>query len=112
MADICKICGLPKELCVCGAMAKDEAKIKIYPVKRSFGKFVTIIEGINEDANPRELSKKLKAKLACGGTLKEGNIELQGNHAERVKKILMDMGFSPDKIEVSAYDYSKKYNKA
>lgn len=81
-------------------MAKEEAKIKVYAERRRFGKFVTIVEGIEKNANPRELSKKLKSKLACGGTIKGGRIELQGAHKDRVKQILIDAGFPDEKIEV------------
>ena len=100
LAEICKTCGLPKELCVCGAMAKEEAKIKVYAVRRRFGKWVTVVEGIEKEANPKELSKKLKSKLACGGTFKDGKIELQGEHKNKIKKILIDSGFPAEKIEV------------
>ena len=91
---------MPIELCVCKAIAKEEAKIKIYEVKRSFGKSVTLIEGIDEKANPKELSKKLKTKLSCGGTYKNGRIELRGEHKDKLKAILIQMGFPEDKIEV------------
>jgi len=69
-------------------------------VKRSFGKSVTIVEGIDEKANPKELTKKLKTKLACGGTYKNGKIELRGEHKNKLKAILSEMGFPEDKIEV------------
>ena len=91
---------MPIELCVCKTIAKEEAKIKIYEVKRSFGKSVTLIEGIDEKANPKELSKKLKTKLSCGGTYKNGRIELRGEHKGKLKAILIQMGFPEDKIEV------------
>jgi len=91
---------LPKELCVCGTIAKEEAKIKVYTVRRRFGKTVTIIEGIEEKANPKELTKKLKTKLACGGTYKNEKIELMGNHKKKVKELLIKAGFPEEKIEV------------
>ena len=91
---------MPTELCVCKTIAKEEAKIKIYEVRRSFGKSVTLIEGIDEKANPKELSKKLKTKLSCGGTYKNGRIELRGDHKGKLKAILVQMGFPEDKIEV------------
>lgn len=100
MPEVCPVCGLIKDLCVCGTIAKEEAKIKIYTVKRSFGKSVTIIEGIDEKANPKELTKKLKTKLACGGTYKDGRIELRGEHEDKLKAILVSMGFPEEKIEV------------
>jgi len=44
--------------------------------------------------------KKLKSRLACGGTYKDGKIELQGDHKDKVKKILEESGFSAAQIEV------------
>ncbi len=82
-------------------MAKEESRIKVYTSKRSFGKWITVIEGVTSDVNPKELSKKMKSRLACGGTYKDGNIELQGNHKSKIKKLLLDFGFPEDKIEVA-----------
>ncbi|MEM5814643.1 MAG: stress response translation initiation inhibitor YciH [Candidatus Aenigmatarchaeota archaeon] len=79
-------------------MAREAAKVKVYSVKRRFGKNVTIVEGVQEGG--KELAKKLKTKLAAGGTLKEGKIEIQGEHVSKVKKILLESGFSEDQIEV------------
>ena len=99
--EVCKVCGLPKELCVCEGIAKEIQKIKVYTTKRRFGKLVTLIEGINErDVNLWDLAKTLKTRCACGGTAKDGRIELQGDHREKAKKILMETGFSEDMIDV------------
>lgn len=100
LAEICKNCGLPKELCVCGAIAKESAKIRVFAEKKSFGKWMTVVEGLSEDANPKEVTKKLKTKLACGGTYKNGRIELQGDHTQKIKKLLAEMGFSEEQIEM------------
>ena len=81
-------------------MAKEAAKIKVYTVRRRFGKYVTVVEGVEKDANPKQVSKKLKSKLACGGTFKDDKIELQGDHKEKVKQLLIKMGFPEDQIEV------------
>lgn len=99
MGDVCPRCGLPKALCVCEAIAKEEQRIVIRAVKRKFGKLITLVEGIDKrDIDIKELTKTLKSKLACGGTSKEGIIELQGNHKERVKKELVKLGFAEDTI--------------
>jgi len=99
MPDICPICGLPKELCVCEEIAIPEQQIKIYTSRRRFGKLMTVIEGINSnDIGLTELCKMLKSKCACGGTVKKGKIELQGNHIRKAKDILVDMGYSKEMI--------------
>ncbi|MDD5133380.1 MAG: stress response translation initiation inhibitor YciH [Candidatus Nanoarchaeia archaeon] len=101
MSEICDKCGLPKDLCVCEVLAKEKQKIKIKTVERSYGKKMTIVEGLNKnDVNIKELATKLKSSLACGGTLKDGIIELQGNHKEKVKQWLVKFGFNADTIEV------------
>ncbi len=61
---------------------------------------MTIIEGISKDMNPEEILRKLKKKLACGGTYKNGRLELQGDHREKIKKLLQDIGFTEEQIEV------------
>jgi len=100
MSEICSKCGLRQELCVCESIAKEEQKIRVKIVKRKFGKLTTVVEGINEkDINIKKLAKELKSKLACGGTAKNGAIELQGNHKQRVKEELVKMGFAKESIE-------------
>lgn len=101
MAEICSKCGLPKELCVCETIAKESQKIKVRLVKKKFEKLDTQITGIDEkEIDLRELAKKLKQKFACGGTIKDGMIELQGDHRKRVKEILIDAGFGAERIDI------------
>ena len=92
MAEVCKKCGLPKDLCVCETMAKEEAKIRVYLDRRRYGKKMTIVEGIEKESDPVKITKILKSKLACGGTLKEGRIELQGSHRKKVKELEQKFG--------------------
>ncbi len=101
MSEICTKCGLPKELCVCETIAKESQKIVIRTEKKKFNKVSTIVEGINDkEIKLKDLASKLKSKFACGGTAKEGRIELQGDHKQKVKDILIEMGFAPETIEV------------
>ncbi len=107
MNEICSKCGLPQDLCICETIAKEEQRIEIVLVKRRFGKLITVITGIDDKTiNIRDLGKKLKSKLACGGTAKEKRIELQGNHLERAKMFLVEEGFSPGSI--STVDKTRK----
>jgi len=96
--DICPKCGLPLEACVCEEIAKQESKIKVTTDKKRYGKIITIISGLN-DVNLKELSKKLKSRLACGGTVKGNTIELQGDHRKKIKPHLVKLGFSEESIE-------------
>ena len=100
MSEVCHICGLPKELCMCETIAKEEQKIKIYEAKKRFGKIITIIEGIsNKSIDTKKVQKILKSKFACGGTVKEGRIELQGSHKNKIKTELIKLGFAEGTIE-------------
>jgi translation initiation factor 1 len=101
MAEICPNCGLPKDICACETIAKEEEKIKVSTVKKRFGKSVTIIEGVSKDVNSRDILKELKTKLACGGTIKDNVIELQGDHRRKIRDILVKLGFQSEKIEIS-----------
>ena len=100
MSEICPICGLVKELCVCETIAKENQKILVYVERKKFNKNYTIVEGIDEkEIDLKDLAKKLKSKLACGGTIKDGKIELQGEHRQKAKKILVEHGFAPSSVE-------------
>ncbi len=81
---------------------REQQIVKIRVERRRGRKEVTLIEGIDpRNTNLKELVAHLKSKLACGGTAKNGRIELQGDHRHRVKQILIeDMGFSPSNIIV------------
>lgn len=85
---------------MCGTIAKESVKIKVYTERKRFGKIATIIDGITEDANPKLLAKKLKTKLACGGTYKSNRIELQGDHKRKIRELLKEAGFSDEQIEI------------
>lgn len=99
MPDVCQKCGLPKELCVCETIAKEGQRISIKKDKRKFGKIITVISGIDpKQINVKDIAKKLKSKFACGGTVKENTIELQGNHVAKTKEELIKLGFTKDMV--------------
>ena len=97
MSAMCDVCGLPKEICVCEEIAREQQEIQIYTVARRYGKMVTIVDGINSgDIDLAHLTSELKGACACGGTAKEGKIELQGDHKQKVKQVLERMGFNAE----------------
>jgi len=94
-SDICPVCGLPKELCVCDKIAREGQEIKIYTEKRRYGKMMTVISGMDSsDIDIDGLCRDLKKYCACGGTVKDKKIELQGNHKEKARKRLEELGFA------------------
>jgi translation initiation factor 1 len=89
------------ELCVCETIAKEAQKIRIHLLEKRYGKSMTVIKGIDTaKIDIKQLLKKLKSQLACGGTFKNDEIELQGDHRQRAKQILVKEGFPADMIEV------------
>lgn len=101
MSEIDPITGLPKELGVWEAITKESQKIVVQNEKKRFGKVYTTVSGIdNKEVDLKQVGKKLKSAFACGGTTKNNRIELQGDHKQKVKKILIELGFAPETIEV------------
>jgi translation initiation factor 1 len=97
--NICPKCGLPLQACVCKEIAKKgQQQITVKTEKRRFGKISTLISGL-EDADIKDIAKKLKTGLACGGTVKNKMIELQGNHKGKIKPLLVEMGFEQAQIK-------------
>jgi len=81
-------------------LEKGETKIVISKDIRKFSKPVTIISGLSERQDAKDITKQLKTKIGTGGTFKDGQIILQGDHRDAVKNLLAGMGFAGDSIEV------------
>ena len=95
--------GLNKDLMVDEALAREGQRIEISIIKKKFGKKYTVIDGIDtKDIDIKSVTKRLKAKFACGGTAKDGVIELQGDHTGRIKDALVALDFPADSIEIVA----------
>lgn len=61
------------------------------------GKTVTVVDGFVGIGLPEkeQLAKKMRAACGCGGTVKDGAIEIQGDQRETVARILTEAGFRP-----------------
>ena len=63
------------------------------------GKIVTLVKGIDIDNDTLiNISKNLKRKLSVGGSIKDGEIIIQGNNRDKIEDILLKMGHSVKKI--------------
>lgn len=101
MAEICPVCGLPKDLCVCEEISKEQQRIRIRLETRKWGKKYTVIDGIDsKEMRLDKLAATLKSKCACGGTAKNEQIMLQGDHRNMVRDVLINLGFPIENIEV------------
>lgn len=62
--------------------------------KRRAGKTVTVISGLRHDpATLEALLKTLKTQCGAGGTLKDGELEIQGDHRERAAAVFTSLGY-------------------
>jgi translation initiation factor 1 len=61
------------------------------------GKTVTVVDGFVGIGLPEkeQLTKKMRAACGCGGTVKDGAIEIQGDQREKIAAILSEAGFRP-----------------
>lgn len=90
--------GLPNDVSAFEEIAKSEQKITISTVSRRYGKITTLVSGFDKNFDIKRTAKHLKEKLACGGTVKDNIIELQGNHKKQVKQLLIKLGFAENSI--------------
>ena len=61
------------------------------------GKTVTVVTGFVGISQPEKarLAKEMQKTCGAGGTMKEGRIEIQGDHRDTVARILSNAGFRP-----------------
>lgn len=61
------------------------------------GKTVTLVSGFVGIGLPEKesLCKKMRSACGCGGTVKDGDIEIQGDQREKIATILSEAGFRP-----------------
>ncbi|HKL24268.1 MAG TPA: stress response translation initiation inhibitor YciH [Candidatus Nanoarchaeia archaeon] len=92
--------GLPKKAMKWEDLAKGSQKITVTTDKKRYGKIVTVVSGFESGIDIKKIAKALKKKLACGGTYKNNSIELQGDHRDKIKSLLVELGFEEESIQV------------
>jgi translation initiation factor 1 len=79
----------------------EQQRVKVRLETRKWGKSLTIVEGVDaRSVDLGQLASKLKAVCACGGTVKDSVVLLQGDHRDKVRRLLVDYGFPASSIEV------------
>ena len=95
----CPGCGRPQAHCVCrAASAAPTSRDGVVRVGRETkgrnGKGVTVVTGLGlDDAALAQLAKQLKTACGSGGTVKDGTVEVQGDHRDRVVAELEKAGW-------------------
>ena len=98
----CPECERPVAQCVCSnkkPVVKGEGIIRVSrETKGRKGKCVSLVSGVPLDhGGLLELAKRLKQKCGSGGTVKDGVIEIQGDHRDTIVKDLAAEGYSAKK---------------
>jgi len=96
---MCPECGKPAADCSCtrkSTACRGDGTVRVGLVTAGRrGKDVTIITGIPlDDAGLKELGRQLKSKCGSGGTVKDGVIEIQGDHRTRLPDELESRGWT------------------
>lgn len=100
---VCPSCGQPVAACACQGKAKaaviGDGAVKVsLQTKGRGGKSVTLVKGAPLDAMALAvLGKQLRAACGAGGTVKDGVIEVQGDHVDTVMAALLKQGYRPKK---------------
>jgi translation initiation factor 1 len=96
---MCPECRQAVSACVCKARAAPtgDGVVRVSrQTKGRGGKSVTLVKGLALDAVALALlGKQLRTACGSGGTVKEGVIEIQGDHCERVMEALRQQGHHP-----------------
>ena len=95
---LCPKCHQLKTTCTCQSEPPVPSKSTVVRVGRETkgrrGKGVTIISDVPLNGNDlTELAANLKQRLGTGGTVKDGRIEIQGDHRDRIVQELAVLGY-------------------
>lgn len=95
----CETCGKLEAECVCpppppARVPPSKQTAKIAVEKRKKGKIVTVVRGLSETGNDLPaLLTLLKSTCGAGGSLQDGDLEVQGDHRDRIRDKLSSLGY-------------------
>lgn len=96
---MCPACRQPVSACACKAkpVVKGDGVVRVsLQTKGRGGKSVTIVKGLALDADAlTQLGKQLRTACGSGGTVKDGVIEVQGDHCALIMETLGKLGHQP-----------------
>ena len=97
---MCPDCGKAIAACVCRKNSVRPASSGVIRVSRQTkgrgGKTVTRVEGVPlDDEALAQLGKQLRSTCGSGGTVKDGVIEVQGDHCDKMIEALRQQGYAP-----------------
>jgi translation initiation factor 1 len=96
---MCPACRRPLAECACAALARPVAQgdgiVRVSrETKGRGGKAVTLVRGLAlDDAALAVLGKRLRSACGAGGTQRDGVIEVQGDHVDRLVVLLQAEGW-------------------
>jgi translation initiation factor 1 len=94
---MCPHCSRAIDACACAALAKPagDGNVRVSrDSKGRSGKVVTVVRGLPLDAAALSLlGKELRCACGSGGTVKDGVIEVQGDHVLRILELLVAKGW-------------------
>jgi translation initiation factor 1 len=96
---MCPGCGKPIDQCVCRkatAVPQGDGVVRVSrDVKGRRGKTMTVVTGVPlDESGLQKLATELKRKCGAGGTVKDGVIEIQGDHRDLVAAELTKRGYT------------------
>ncbi|HLH63883.1 MAG TPA: stress response translation initiation inhibitor YciH [Ktedonobacteraceae bacterium] len=98
--DTCPRCGLSYKRCQCdqaaaASLKKSDGTVRVMRDRKGRGgKTVTVITGIPASGEALAvLAQQLKKLCGSGGTVKDGNIEIQGDHCDKIQTRLSELGY-------------------
>ena len=96
---MCPRCGMPASDCACQThqhSARGDGTVRVgRQTKGRKGKGVTVVTGVPlGDAELKQLARELKQKCGSGGTVRDGVIEIQGDHRDALVADLASRGWT------------------